>query len=352
MTSKERVRAAFARQPVDRVPMWCGASPEFMAKARAFLGVEDDEAVSLRFHDDFRRVFSRYCGPERFDPAYNEKQGKVISVFGVERHGIGYGQPVCHPLENATLEEVHAYPWPDPDWFDVSHIREDALAWGGEYAIMGGEWSPFFHDAIDLLGMENMMCLFYDEPEIVDAVLTHIVDFYWEISRRTFEAAGDVLDIFFFGNDFGSQNGPLMGPELFERFFAPHLRRLADLGHQYGLKVQMHCCGSMAPLMPVMIDAGIDALQSLQPITPDMQPAVLKERFGDRLVLNGCVDSIRVLINGTPELVRETVNDTLRTMMPGGGFILSPSHDYLLEETPVENALAFYDAGLEFQPEF
>ncbi|MEG1274531.1 MAG: uroporphyrinogen decarboxylase family protein [Ruthenibacterium sp.] len=66
-------------------------------------------------------------------------------------------------------------------------------------------------------------------------------------------------------------------------------------------------------------------------------------------MLNGCVDSIRVLINGTPDFVREQTLKTLTEMLSGGGFILSPSHDYLLEETPVENALAFYDTGFQYR---
>ncbi|MEG2653085.1 MAG: uroporphyrinogen decarboxylase family protein, partial [Ruthenibacterium sp.] len=292
---------------------------------------------------------SRYCGPDAFHAEKNAALGKTVSVFGVERCGIGYGQPISHPLAGASLAQIHAYPWPKADWYDVSHIREDALAFDGQYAILGGEWCPFFHDAIDLLGMENLMLLMYDEPELVTATLTHIVDFYCEVSRRIFEAAEGAIDIFFLGNDFGSQTGPLLGKELFDQFFMPQLHRLAALGHRYHLKVQLHCCGSFAPLIPSMIAAGIDALQSLQPITPDMQPSVLKATFGDRIVLNGCVDSIRVLINGTPDFVREQTLKTLTEMLSGGGFILSPSHDYLLEETPVENALAFYDTGFQYR---
>lgn len=340
MTSKERVLSVFDRKPTDRVPMWCGASPEFLAKLRTHLGVAEYESVYLRLHDDFRRVHSRYCGPM-------ERTGNN-TIFGIEHQGIGYGQAHTHPLADATLADVAAYAWPEPDWFDVSHIRADALAHGGQFAIMGGEWCPFFHDAIDLLGMENLMMLFYDDPELVDAVLTHIVDFYAEVSRRVFEAAGDALDIFFIGNDFGSQHGPLLSPALFERFFVPHLARLADLGHSYGLRVQMHCCGSIAPLIPAMLAAGIDALQGLQPATADMQAAALRKTFGSRIVLNGCVDSVRYLVNGTPEQAAEAVSETLRLMQPDGAFILSPSHDYLLEETPVETVLAFYDAGFSY----
>ena len=345
MTSRTRVLTAFAHAEPDRVPRWCGASPEFIAKACRQLNLPDPESFFVRVGDDFRRVYARYNGPPEFSPAANLSPGATCRTpFGVQRHGYGYGQPLDHPLAGATLEEVHDYPWPDPAWMDVMHIRGEALVWDREYAILGGDWSPFWHDAIDLLGMETLFLKFYDDAEVVDAVLRHVVDYYAAVSERIFAAAGDAIDIFFIGNDFGGQTGPLFGATLFRRFIFPHLERLCLLGHGYGKKVMLHCCGAYAPLMPAMIEAGLDAVQALQPATPDMQPAVLKARFGRQLVFNGCIDSHHVLIEGTPESVRRRTGEVLDIMRPGGGYVLSASHDYLLEETPVENVLAMFDA--------
>ena len=163
---------------------------------------------------------------------------------------MGYGQPICHPLADASLKQIHDYSWPDAKMVDVSNVRCDAAKYNGQYAILGGDWSPFWHDLIDLLGMENMYLKMYSEPEVIDAVVGHIVDYYFESSRRIFDAAADKIDIFFIGNDLGSQTGPLMGVDLFKRFILPHLKRLIDLGHSYKLKVMMHCCGGFAPLIP------------------------------------------------------------------------------------------------------
>ena len=349
MTSRERVLAAFAHEEPDRVPRWCGASPEFLAKAKRHLGITDTEQLFVRFGDDFRRVHARFTGPDEFSPDKRLSPGSTCRTpFGIERHGYGYGQPLSHPLANATLKEIHDYPWPDPAWMDVTHIRTEALAWNRQYAILGGDWSPFWHDAIDLLGMETLLLKLYDEPEVVGAVLQHVMDYYAAVSQRIFAAAGDAIDIFFIGNDFGGQTGPLMGEQLFRRFMFPHLQRLCRLGHDHEKKVMMHCCGSYVPLMPAMVEAGLDGLQALQPTTPDMQPAALKARFGRQLVFNGCIDSHHVLIEGTPDLVRQRTREVLKIMAPGGGYILSASHDYLLDETPVENVLAMFDAVAEF----
>jgi len=351
MTSRERVLAVFAGDIPDRVPAWLGASPEFKDLAKKRAGLETDEELSLYIGDDFRRVYGKYAGPAEFSPdsSFVHPEATARTPFGVERLGYGYGQPISHPLAAArTVADIERYPWPDPRWMDVSHIKDETLAWGGRFAVLGGDWSPFYHDAIDLLGMEKFMVMLVENPAAVDVLLRHLVDYYFQTSLRIFEAAADAIDIFFVGNDFGTQNGPVVGEALFRRFFRPHLARLAALGHDFGLKVMLHCCGGFFPLIPALIEAGIDALQALQPDARDMAPAKLKAAFGGRVVFNGGIDTHHWLIEGTPGLVRSRTRELLEVMMPGGGYIASPSHDYLLPETQVENVFALYETVREF----
>lgn len=344
MTSRERVLTTFRFEQPDRVPMWHGLSGSFIAKAGRELGLAGEEALRRRLGDDFRRVFARYDVPAKPLP-----EGVVSrTIFGVDRLGYEYGQPAAHPLAGATLKQVHDYPWPDPACVNVAGLRAAAAAWHDAFAILGGDWSPFWHDAIDLLGMENLYLLMYDQPELVDALMTHLVDFYAASSRRIFDEAGDLIDLFFIGNDLGSQTGPLLGPELFARFILPHIRRLVNLGHDYNLKVQMHCCGGFEPLIPLLIDAGLDALHAIQPCCGGMDLRALKAAYGRRMVFNGAIDSHHVLIEGTPATVRARTREVLEIMMPGGGYVAGASHDWILEETPVANLVAMADAVVEF----
>jgi uroporphyrinogen-III decarboxylase len=349
MTSRERVLAAFEHEEPDHVPAWLGAAPETRQMMVDHLGLESDEALSVYLGDDFRRVYAKYDGPAEFHPEENLMPGSTYRTpFGVERHGYGYGMPREHPLAKATLKEVLEYPWPDPAWMDVSAIRTEVEQWDGQYAILGGDWSPFWHDAIDLIDMADLFYAMYDEPELVDALLKHIVDYYFDVSRRIFDTAADVIDVFFIGNDFGGKTGPLMSEEMFRRFFLPHLKRLVDLGHDYGLKVMMHCCGGYAPLIPSMIEVGMDGLQALQPSAKGMDPAELKAAFGEKILFNGCIDTQFVLIEGTPDLVQTRTRQVLDIMMPGGGYVASPSHDYLLPETPIENIVTLYETVRDY----
>jgi uroporphyrinogen-III decarboxylase len=98
-----------------------------------------------------------------------------------------------------------------------------------------------------------------------------------------------------------------------------------------------------------MIQAGLDGVHALQPFCAGMEPAQLKKDFGGRILLNGAIDSQRVLIDGTPGFVRDETRKILDIMSPGGGYVAGASHDYLLEETPVQNVLAMFDAIQEYR---
>jgi len=339
MNSRERVLAVFNHQIPDKVPCWCGPSEEFWAKAKNELGL-GDEALYRRFRDDFRRVFAEYVGPEF---PLQHPRAKSRTPFGIEREGYGYGQPLTHPLATATVADVEAYPWPDPAWMDVSRIKAKAESYNGEYAIMGGDWSPFWHDLIDLVGMEELYIKMYTEPDVIRSILNYMVDYYYQVCKNIFEAASDAIDIYFIGNDFGSQTGPLMSPEMFDNFMIPHLKRLCDLGHSYGLKTQMHCCGGIYELIPSMIEAGVDSLHAVQTTCRGMDLVKLKEEFGGKIIFNGCIDSHHTLMEKDTEGVREDTRRVLNIMMPGGGFIAGASHDTILEQTPVENIFAMFD---------
>ncbi len=337
MNSKERVLAAFEQQVPDRVPRWCGASPEFWERAKNELNL-DDEGLRIRFGDDFRRVVAGYE-----DDSLTSATGGYISPFGIEREGIGYGQPTHHPLAKASLKDIYEYPWPDPEKVNITNLRKDAEEHYENFAILGGDWSPFWHDMIDLFGMEELLIKMYMEPKIVKVVFNFVADYYFAVNQRVFAEAADLIDIFFIGNDFGSQSGPIIGEDLFRQDILFHLKRLVDLGHDYQLKVMLHCCGGFRELIPAMIEIGLDGLHAIQPSCTGMNLRGLKTAFGKKILFNGCIDSQNVLIEGTPDFVRSKTIETIEIMKPGGGFVAGASHDYILKETPVVNVLTMFD---------
>ena len=335
MTSKERVLTTFEFREPDRVPCWLGASPEFIDNAIKELGLNNEEELLQVFGDDFRRVIAPY--------RHKNQEDKNQTPFGIPRAGIGYGMATDHPLKDSGLDEIADYRWPDPENVDITKTRSEAKKNFRDYAILGGDWSPFWHDLTDLLGMENLFIKMYTEPDIVHKVLEKIMDYYIAVNTKIFEDSADLIDIFFIGNDFGTNTGPQVDVSLFDQYVVPQLKRITDLGHNYDTKVMLHCCGGFRELIPSMIESGLDGLHAIQPHCRGMDLVKLKSEFGDRIVFNGCIDSNTVLIKGTPDYVRQETIKTLNIMKPGGGFVAGASHDYLLEETPVRNVLTMFE---------
>ena len=336
---REKAMAAFNHIDTGAIPKWLGALPEFMTRAATETGL-DEEALRLRLGDDFRRVESLLGGAD----------SRWRSPFGQERRSPGYGQPTVKPLlEKRTIRALRKFPWPDPVTADTSGIKEKARIMHEEFAIMGGEWSPFWHDAIDFVGTQDLYYLMYDDPDFVLTLLNRIVDYYVAVSTIIFETAGRYIDIFFIGNDFGGQNGPLFTVDQFERFIVPSLKRLADLGHRYGKKVMLHSAGGIRPLIPAIIRSGVDALHGLQPDCAGMNRVGLKKDYGSRLCLCGGIDAKDLLLNGSPDTVRSATLELLTTFAPGGAYVASPSHEAILAETPVANVIALFDAVKEFE---
>jgi len=176
-----------------------------------------------------------------------------------------------------------------------------------------------------------------------------------EASARCFEqylqAVGRYIDVLIVNlADYGMQEREWFDPELFGEFFVPAWRRCTDVVHQFPhVKAYDHCCGSIARLVPYLIDAGIDCLNPVQWSARNMDLRELKARYGDKLVFwGGAVNTQRTLPFGTPDDVRREVREVLDMMCPGGGYVVNPIHN-ILPEVPVENILALYHTALAYR---
>jgi uroporphyrinogen decarboxylase len=308
------------------------------------LGAGSEEALMQRLHIDFRRVRERYDGP----PLAHYPDGSRQSWWGVDRIGDYYGQPYSHPLAGVeTMEEIESYSWPSPDWFDFSHLRQECAAWP-EYAIIGGPWVVIFTDATELVGMSEFFMKMITHPELMKAVIQKVSDFYYEMAVRTFEACADLLDIFFFGDDLGTQQALFISPQMWDEFLKDHFVRFLELGRQAGLKTMFHSCGSVRGLMGRWSALGLDALNPIQRRAKGMELDELKKSYGDRLCFHGAIDHQQVLTFGSVADVRKEVQDVIDVLAPGGGYCLAASHDLLLAEMPPENIIAMFDEGHEY----
>jgi uroporphyrinogen decarboxylase len=325
------------------MPTDYAARPEITEGLIAKLGVADQEALLQALGIDMRRIPAPYVQ----EPAGPNAKGYLTNMWG-KRYKEGEPGSDSEPNtispfgEDATVEDVHAHDWPDPAALDFSDVAETCAGYEGRYALYGSPWSPFFHEVGWLIGQTRFYIWMHTKPAVVEAIIDHVVDYEIEATRRFLEAADDQIDITYFGNDFGTQRGLFISPEMFERFIRTPLKRYFDLSHEYGCHVMQHSCGAVRDLLPWFIQDGVNILDPVQVAAVGMDLAGLARDFGQSLTFHGGVNTQATLPFGTTADVRAEVQDYVNLFRERGGYILCGSQDYT-EDIPLENILAIYD---------
>lgn len=167
---------------------------------------------------------------------------------------------------------------------------------------------------------------------------------------RIYAAVGDRIQVAWVsGTDFGAQNACFISPKTFRSLYKPYMKRINDWIHQHTQwKTFIHSCGSILPIIPDMIEAGFDILNPVQTSAANMDPVMLKERFGDQVTFwGGGVDTQHTLPFGTPDEVRKQVRERLEIFGKGGGYVFNPIHN-VQARVPIENLLAMYDTVRDY----
>ena len=330
MNSRERLRAIIDGETADRCGFWLG-NPHADTWPILFdhFATADSERILRELGDDLRWIRpGAYRHPEGKPMFDMRRQGRELAAGGVF-------------ADCEDLDEVEALDWPDPDYLDFDETLARLRA-AGDYYRPSGFWCPFFHHVADFFGMESYFVKMYTHPEVVHAVTRHVVDFYLEANRRFFEVAGDLIDAFFFGNDFGSQRGLLVSRAMLAAFVFPYFRQLTDLAHDFGYQVILHSCGSIYEVIPDLIDMGVEALHPLQALAADMNAETLSRDFAGSIAFIGGIDTQDLLVNADPDAVAADVRRVVELLGPR--LVVSPSHEAVLPNVPPENLLAMAGA--------
>jgi uroporphyrinogen decarboxylase len=252
-------------------------------------------------------------------------------------------------LERPALSEptLDGYAFPKPEEFLVSPEKKaEALAACARHAdrfLVGSCGWGLFERSWTLRGYENALMDAVAEPEFYAALLDRLTDLYLVFVRET---ASLPVDAILFGDDWGDQRGVTMGGERWRRFLKPRWARLFAATHAAGKIAMCHSCGSVAAIVPDLIEIGLDVLESCQPEADGMNPGDLKRRFGKRIAFWGGLGTQSLIPFGKPDQIRTEVRRLAREMSRGGGYIMAPAKP-LQPETPTANAAAVFEALAE-----
>ena len=360
MTSKERVLAAIGRQSCDRLPVDYWATPETEAKLLRHYGLSDRPALLDRLGVDIVYIAGpSYVGPElrvyddgSTDDTWSVRRCKRYTGHGDKRQS--YQAVMRSPLAQVEgVAELAQYNgWPRPDDLDYDCIKAQCDAVGDRAVFfMGDRLNRIaqFKPAQYLRGMEKIMMDAALAPELFNAIIGRIKDFYLEYLERILTAAQGRIDVVVTGDDFGAQNGLLISRPMWREFIYPGFKEFIDLSHSFGVPVMHHTCGAIGEIIEDMIEAGLDVLNPLQPGVAGMDHRRIKAQFGDKICFHGGIGIQTNLPFGTPDDIKAEVQNTLTTLgADQTGYIACTAHN-IQADTPVANAAALFEAYDQFR---
>jgi uroporphyrinogen decarboxylase len=370
MTHRERVLAAVDRKETDRTPIDFGGTlattivPSTYDALKRHLGeihetqigwmrqqlVMPAESILRRFDVDTR--------PLKLGNYDEGKAGVLSSHQMIDHWGTTWSKEVGGHYLNVDgpfyhtgpdMDLIEAYDWPDPDdpgLYRGLKARAEELYHGSDYAVILDLGIGIVTRAQFVRGFMEFLMDMTLHPGFAAALLNKLGQIWIRIARNALQAVGHLVDVVFWGDDYGMQQGPMFRPQHFSDFVKPvNQQMLAAVKELTDARILLHSCGSVAPMISDLIDTGIDALNPVQVSADNMEPSKLKAEFGDRLAFWGGIDTQDVLPFRTPAEVRDDVNFIIKTLGRGGGYVLSTVHN-IQDQVPPENIVAMFEACL------
>ena len=342
MNSKDRMYGALQKKPIDRVPIFMWYHPKTVQKLTQSLEIPPDFFDLVMCNDVKQAWVGNNFAMEGITHQY-DGEGHT-DQWGIEWVKEGdFNQILKSPLENVSEEVIFNYKFP------VVHIENlltsmDKIIPYSEDFFIGCDISPCLLELLfRIRGMENTFFDILASPELSKDLLLKAATFAIEIGEKACNTYP--LDWLWTGDDVGGQQSMMLSPELWREMIKPHLKNIFDVGKKRGIWVAYHSCGSIRPIIPDLIEIGLDVLNPIQCNCPGMNPIELKREFGTKLSFMGGVDTQHLLPYGTSDEVYKETMKLVETMTEdGGGFILAASHS-VPPETPFENIFAMYLAA-------
>ena len=346
MKPRERVLTALHHETPDRCPMQVSFTPEFAQRLSKELGLEDEKLHNPHGGGNTYEL-ERALGEDMlltsvgWANSYYQDAREYVDDWGIGWRSVDYDPPfgmgrytemVGRPLADA--EEIDRYEAPDPQ----APGLYDEAAWvlrtfKDEYWIVGVTVTTIFETAWALRGYERLLSDMALNPELAERVLDIPYRYHLTAAKQLTRMG---VDMIWLGDDVGAQKAMLISPGMWRKFFKPRMAHLiAELkAINPQMKVAYHSDGVIYPIIPDLIEIGLDVLNPIQPAS--MDPVRLKREFGKHLCFWGSIDEQHTLPFGSPEDVKAEVLARIETLGKNGGLILGPTHHVQLD-TPMEN---------------
>jgi uroporphyrinogen decarboxylase len=345
MKPRDRVEMALNREKPDRCPMQISFTPEFAVRLQQDMEIETDlhnphgggntYELERALGEDMLLTSVGWANSYYLDEKpYTDEWGVGWAVHPYETpFGTGsYTEIANHPL--AQDASIHNYQPPDPTRPELYEASARMIhEFKADYWIVGVTVTTIFETAWALRGLEQMMFDMAMDPDLANHILDIPYHYHLTAAKKLVEMG---VDMIWTGDDVGSQNQMMISPKMWRKYFKPRMGEFVSELKVINpaVKVAYHSDGNVEPILPELIEIGIDILNPVQPAC--MDPAKIKQEYGDKLCFWGTIDEQQTLPFGKPHDVANEVRLRLESVGFDGGLILAPTHHVQLD-TPLEN---------------
>lgn len=373
MNSRDRVINAIQHKETDRIPiaLGCGSDTGIHMIAYGnlldYLGIHDkeikvsilnqqlaqmDEDVLKKLSIDTRGIFSRESDDHKVcvteDNKYYYFEDEFSISWRMPKEKPLYFDMYKHPLADAELEDLKRFKWPDGS--NKGRVKgmaaeaRDKFYNTGAALVAGPTIGGLLETFLFLQGFETGYYRLALEEKFSEYLLDQLLEIKLQYWCNVLDEIGEYAIIITESDDLGFQDRLAISPDMFKKYLKPRYKKLFNtIKSRYNVYIFFHSCGSIAPIIPDLIDVGVDILNPVQVSAAGMNTYNLKKQYGNYITFNGAIDTQQILPLGTPEDVRNEVKRRISDLSSNGGYILSPVH-CIQPDVPPQNIVAMLDA--------
>jgi uroporphyrinogen decarboxylase len=380
VTKEERVRRLFNRQEVDYLPSQITFADRTRDNAtHEGLGLPADQTIDEYLENHIAFALTKADHPlffrndrkmmhelEKDGWCSFDEEGKICYDswgMGIQVDSDGFSA-VFNPLSEKrskefvekwmppriheacladTLEErIKLWTPPDPnqegnyDW-----MVRDFKTLSGDYFVIPSGYFGLYERAYGVIGIPQMLEGMAGYPSVIEVLLDKITEYRIAVAQNIVKLG--LFEVGQMGDDLGQQRMPFFSPTMFKDIFLPRYKELWGVFKKEGMKMVMHSCGNVTVFLPDLIEAGLDVLE---PVQPCMDIHELKDEFGKDLIFWGGIDTQELLPFGTPDEIKDHVQETIRTLGRGGGHLIGPSQE-VMKDVPLDNIIVLVKTIIE-----
>ncbi len=277
---------------------------------------------------------------------------EYVDEWSIRRTFTGlYWDIIESPLREKTVDDLAAFPWPDPDSIDLDSIAREGerakwLYENTDYIIVADLPAyGVFELGCWMCGFDDYLCKMALDEDFIHEFSRRVTDYQKRVLELYLDKLGPYIHIITSGDDFATQQTQFVSQTMFDEMIAPYFKERLEYTRSMTDAANLHhSCGSVAKLIPQLKACGVDILNPIQPGAAGMEPETIKAGYGDMMVFHGGFDTQEVLPFGTEPEIEASVKRIMDSMNKNGGYIFAAAHN-IQEDVPPENIVSMFRAA-------